>query len=60
MVAEEDIKMQLCNKIAEELWKNKAIEFTKMEDPTKGTHTFTARIYAVPDTMVRILRENGK
>ena len=56
----DDIKMQLCNQIAEELWKNKAIEFTKREDPMTGTHTFHARIYAVPDTMVRILRENGK
>lgn len=56
----DDIKMRLTHKLAEELWKNKAIEFTKMEDPTEGTHTFTARIFAVPDTMVRILRENGK
>lgn len=56
----EEIKMQLTYKLAEELYKNKAIEFTKSEDIMHGTHTFRARIYAVPDTMVRILRENGK
>lgn len=56
----DDIKKQLCYGIAEELWKNNAIEFTKIEDPMSGKHIFQARIFAVPDTMVRILRENGK
>ena len=38
---------------------NKYVEFTKVLDPTTLDHTFRARIFVVPDTQVRILRQNG-
>jgi hypothetical protein len=54
---EDDIKKELANKLVYELMKSKHIEFTKVPDLINSSHTFRARIFAVPDTNVRILRE---
>jgi hypothetical protein len=56
----DDIKKRLVNQLTEELFQSKLVEFTKSEDCVNGKTAFRARIFAVPDTMVRILRENGK
>lgn len=56
----DQIKMKLVNMLVQELWKDKAIEFTKIESSYDGNYKFLARIFVVPDTQVRILRENGK
>jgi len=42
--------------IAEELLKEKHIEFTVQQNQMTGTKTFRARLSAVPDTQVRELR----
>jgi ribosomal protein S11 len=55
----DDIKKKMVHMLAEELWKNNAIEFTKIES-YDGNHVFHARIFATPNTQVRILRENPK
>jgi hypothetical protein len=55
---EDDIKKELANKLVYELIKSKHIEFTKVPDLMNSSHVFRARIFAVPDTHVRILREN--
>jgi hypothetical protein len=54
---EDDIKKELANKLVYELMKSKHIEFTKVPDLMNSNHVFRARIFAVPDTNVRILRE---
>ena len=36
------------------------IEFTKTEDPINNTTKFRARIFAVPDDKVRLLRLKGE
>ena len=54
------IKHNLVMELVNELFAKNAIEFTKSQDYNQGCTTYRARIYAVPDTMVRILRENGK
>jgi len=56
----DDIKKRLVNQLTEELFQSKLVEFTKSEDWVNDKKIFRARIFAVPDTMVRILRENGK
>ena len=53
----DDIKKKMVHMLVEELWKNNAIEFTKIES-YDGNHVFHARIFATPNTQVRILREN--
>jgi hypothetical protein len=52
------IKKQLVAGLVEELFKTKHIEFTWVDDDMFGTRNFHARIVVVPDTQVRILREN--
>ena len=54
---EDTIKKELMNMLVKELFNNKNIEFTKMQAPHTGDWTFHARIFAVPDTQVRILRQ---
>jgi hypothetical protein len=56
----DEIKRRLAVILVDELFSKKAIEFTKAQDYSQGRTAYRARIYAVPDTMVRILRENGK
>jgi len=53
------IKKQLIQDMVNELWKNKHIEFTKTEDPSQHAYMYRARVCTVPDTQVRILREQG-
>jgi hypothetical protein len=53
------IKKQLIEDLVNELWKNNHIEFTKTEDPSQHAYMYRARICTVPDTQVRILREQG-
>lgn len=53
-----DIKQKLMAQLVEKMFEDKNIEFTKMQDVSTWDHKFHARIYVVPDTQVRILREN--
>ena len=53
------IKERLMHDLAKKLMDNKMIEFTRTQNIASGTYHFRARIYAVPDTKVRILREAG-
>lgn len=50
------IKEKLARMIADELLKSKHIEFTSQHEATTGNRMFRARIYAVPDSQVRVLR----
>lgn len=56
-VFEEEIKKGLTLQIAEELRKSKKIEFTRTLLPDTHEYIFRARVFVVPDTNVRILRE---
>jgi hypothetical protein len=51
------IKAELMEKIVHELVKAKCIEFTKMRAVDSDEIIYRARIHAVPDTQVRIIRE---
>ena len=53
-----EIKKRLMDQLVEQMYQDKSIEFTKMQDMATGAHRFHARIYVVPDTQVRIIREN--
>jgi hypothetical protein len=53
----DDIKMKLMELLVEKMRDDNHIEFTKMQDISTGEHKFHARIFVVPDTQVRILRE---
>ena len=54
------VKGVLTQKLAEVLMNEKYIEFTRMdEDPVTGGTQYTARMFAVPDGQVRILRSSG-
>lgn len=57
------IKLDLALDIAKQLVACKYMEFTSQKDMVTMDTTFRARIFAVPDTQVRILRvmqENNK
>ena len=54
----EEIKYRLANEMVKKMVEDNHMEFTKMLDPHTGEHKFHARIFVVPDTQVRILREN--
>ena len=60
VVNPDDIKKRLVEQLVQELYNSKLVEFTSQNDYVNGKKVFRARIFAVPDTMVRILRENGK
>jgi hypothetical protein len=51
------IKAELMEKIVHELFKAKCIEFTRMKKVDSDEMIYRARIHAVPDTQVRIIRE---
>ena len=53
-----EIKKMLMDQLVEQMYRDKSIEFTKMQDVATGVHRFHARIFVVPDTQVRIIREN--
>lgn len=58
-ISPDEIKMKLMNLMVEKMMQDKHIEYTKMLDPVSGDHRFHARIFVVPDTQVRIIRERG-
>lgn len=51
------IKQKLAHMIADELLKSKYLEFTSQHEMSTGYRIFRARLFAVPDTQVRLLRE---
>lgn len=53
----DSIKRILLQQLVNEIFDQKCVEFTKMQNPIDFRHQFAARIFVVPDTMVRILRE---
>ena len=53
---ESDIKQQLMYGIVDEIMRTRSVEFTKMFDPLSGITRFSARLFAVPDDQVKILR----
>ena len=53
------IKQRLVELLAKEIWNSKCVEFTKELDDLNGNHICRARIYAVPDDQVRLLRKNN-
>jgi len=57
MVNADAIKKELVRGLAEKIMQENCIEFTMQEDHSMGTKICRARIFAVPDTQVRILRE---
>jgi hypothetical protein len=53
---EVEIKQRLMYGIIDEIMKTRSVEFTKMFDPLSGNTYFRARLFAVPDDQIRILR----
>lgn len=53
------MKEKLVTMLVKELMKSKFIEFTKEQLRVDEYLIYRARIFAVPDTQVRILRQNG-
>jgi hypothetical protein len=54
------VKLELTKILCEELAKSKRVEFTKSQDVASGVSHFRARIFATPDSQVRIVRELRK
>jgi len=54
---EAQIKAELMQRLVHELFKSKHIEFTRMKKVDSDEMIYRARIHAVPDTQVRLLRE---
>ena len=54
----EEIKKRLIHHLAENLMKNKLIEFTSQQFAHSNETKFRARIYAVPDGQIRMIRKN--
>lgn len=55
-LSDEDIKIKLCQELAMELYKQKLIEFTKEPRHETGDIHYRARIFAVPNSDVQLLR----
>ena len=55
---EEEIKKELIGKLLYEMWNKDCIEFTRQHDIESDRTIFRARIYAVYNDDVKILREN--
>jgi len=55
-LSDEEIKLRLCNEIAAELYKQKLIEFTREQSNITGDIRYRARMFAVPNTDVQLLR----
>ena len=60
VVTEMEIKKRLLKKLMDVLANSKSVEFTKTDSPINGSKMFKARIFAVPDDQVRILRVSQK
>ena len=54
---EDEIKKILIEKLAEELHRQNVVEFTKFLDSNTHGTMYRARLFAVPDSQVRLLRE---
>jgi hypothetical protein len=52
----DSIKIQLIQDLLEKLMKSNCIEFTKQADPNTMDYIYRARIFAVPNTDVQIIR----
>lgn len=53
---EDEIKRILVSKLAEEMYRQNLVEFTKTVDNKSFDNIFRARIFVVPDDQVRLLR----
>jgi hypothetical protein len=51
-----EIKEKLVMGLVEEIMKYRIIEFTKQSNPAENSTIYRARLFAVPDDMVRVLR----
>jgi hypothetical protein len=51
------IKAELMEKIVHELFRSRHIEFTRVKKVDSDEMIYRARIHAVPDTQVRLIRE---
>lgn len=54
-----DIKMELCNLLAKELFNKNCIDFTKEQRVNTGEYVFRARIFVTPKDVTQLLRTNG-
>ena len=59
VITPDEIKQMLIRDLVKEMMHGNYIEFTKSEDVTNCNTTFRARIFAVPDSQVRLLRLEG-
>ena len=55
-----DMKNRVLNMLVNELLSAKCIEFTKQQNIATNTITVRARIFATPDTQVRLIRNATK
>jgi hypothetical protein len=55
-----EIKKRLMTKLMDVFANSKSVEFTRTDSPINGSKMFRARIFAVPDDQVRILRVSQK
>ncbi len=56
----DEVKKQLLKKLIDEIVKNNLIEFTSQTDAAAGQTHYRARIFATPDTQVRLIRKSMK
>ena len=54
------IKKELLHKLLDEIVKSNLIEFTSQSDVASGHTHYRARIYATPDSQVRMIRKSMK
>jgi hypothetical protein len=52
------IKKELLHKLLDEIVKNNLIEFTSQTDVAAGQTHYRARLFATPDSQVRLIRKN--
>lgn len=53
----EEMKMKLCQLMAEKMYKESKFDFSMQNDYQMGTITFRARIFVTPDAQTRIVRQ---
>lgn len=53
----ESIKLDLCYRMAMQLFKSKMVEFTEERRVDTNSRIFRARIFATPDTQVQLIRK---